>query len=121
MATAMKVWPQVGRVDQCSGKRHVSTRRRLTLGGATLPICSMLAIGMASEAPLILYPITPSLPPGKYVRNAELLKDCCPNGEAVGRWLMARSLRYRPICQTASTAGSLDSFDLRRFWARTSH
>ncbi len=121
MATVMNVWPQVGHVDQCSGKRHVSTRRRLTLGGTTLPICSMLAIGTTSEAPLILYPITPSLPPEKYVRNAELLKDCCPDCEAVGSWLIARSLRYRPMCQTASTAGSLGSFDLRRFWARTSH
>lgn len=44
------------------------TIRKLMFGAATFAICGTLAIGMSSEAPLVLYPSTPSLPPGLYVR-----------------------------------------------------
>lgn len=46
-------------------------RRKLLFGAATLALCGTLALGMTSEAPLILYPITPSLAPGLYVRTFE--------------------------------------------------
>ena len=45
--------------------------RKLLLGAATVAICGALTLGMMSEAPLFLYPITPSLPPGLYVRTFE--------------------------------------------------
>ena len=51
-----------------SGK---TKRQKLVIGAATLAICGTFAAGMTSEAPLILYPITPSLPPGLYVRTFE--------------------------------------------------
>ena len=44
-------------------------RQKLLIGAATLAICGTLALGIMNEAPLILYPITPSLPPGLYVRT----------------------------------------------------
>jgi len=47
------------------------TFRKLMFGGAVLVVCGMLVVGMASKAPLILYPITPSLPPGFYIRSFE--------------------------------------------------
>ena len=43
--------------------------RQLMLGAATLTVCGTLIVGLASETPLILYPITPSLPKGFYVRT----------------------------------------------------
>lgn len=49
-------------------------KRKLLFVAATVAICGTLAIGMKSEAPLILYPITPSLPPGLYTRTFELPK-----------------------------------------------
>jgi type IV secretory pathway protease TraF len=49
---------------------HSQSRKRL-LGGGTLAFCAMLTASMASPAPLVLYPITPSLPPGLYVRTGE--------------------------------------------------
>jgi len=45
------------------------TIRKLMFGAATLAVCGTLTSGMSSEAPLVLYPITPSLPPGLYVRT----------------------------------------------------
>ena len=45
--------------------------RKLLCGAATFAICGILTLGMTSEAPLILYPITPSLPPGLYIRTFE--------------------------------------------------
>ena len=45
--------------------------RRLIFVAATLTVCSTLVVGMASETPLILYPITPSLRQGLYVRTFE--------------------------------------------------
>ena len=52
------------------------TRRRKTRlrSRATVALCGTLALGMTSEAPLILYPITPSLPPGLYIRTFEHLR-----------------------------------------------
>ena len=47
------------------------TKRKIVFGTATLALCGTLALGMTNEAPLILYPITPSLPPGFYVRTFE--------------------------------------------------
>ena len=67
----MGLWPLVGHVDQCGGRRRASTRRRLMFGGSTLAICAMMAAGMVSKAPFVLYPITPSLPPGLYIRCFE--------------------------------------------------
>jgi type IV secretory pathway protease TraF len=46
-------------------------KRKILFGAATLALCGTLALGMTNEAPLILYPITPSLPPGLYVRTFE--------------------------------------------------
>ena len=46
-------------------------RRKILFGAATLALCGTLTLGMTSEAPLILYPITPSLPPGIYIRTLE--------------------------------------------------
>jgi len=43
--------------------------RRLMFAAGTLTVCGTLVVGMASETPLILYPITPSLPQGLYVRT----------------------------------------------------
>lgn len=40
-------------------------------GDGSLAICGMLAVGMVSKAPFVLYPITPSLPPGLYIRCFE--------------------------------------------------
>jgi type IV secretory pathway protease TraF len=51
--------------------RVTMKRRKLLLGGATLALCGTLALKMTNEAPLILFPITPSLPPGLYVRTFE--------------------------------------------------
>ena len=51
-----------------SGKTRI---QRLLFGAATVALCGTLAIGMTSEAPLILYPITPSLPSGLYIRTFE--------------------------------------------------
>lgn len=48
---------------------RMTKRRKLLFGAATLAFCGTLAFGMTIEAPLILYPITPSLPPGLYVRT----------------------------------------------------
>lgn len=46
------------------------TRMRNQLfGAAIIAICGTLSLSMMSEAPLFLYPITPSLPPGLYVRT----------------------------------------------------
>jgi len=45
--------------------------RRLLIGAATVALCGTLALSMTSNAPLLLYPITPSLPPGLYVRTFE--------------------------------------------------
>ena len=45
------------------------TKRKIVFGAATLALCSTLALGMTNEAPLILYPITPILPQGLYVRT----------------------------------------------------
>ncbi|MGI9507986.1 MAG: hypothetical protein ACR2QJ_01395 [Geminicoccaceae bacterium] len=46
-----------------------SKRQRLLIAAATMTICSTLTLAMTTEAPLILYPITPSLPPGLYTRT----------------------------------------------------
>ena len=46
-------------------------RRKMLFGAATVAICGTLMLGMTSKVPLILYPITPSLPPGLYVRTFE--------------------------------------------------
>ena len=51
-----------------SGKTR---RRKLVFGAATVALCGALMLGMVSRAPLILYPITPSLSPGLYVRTFE--------------------------------------------------
>lgn len=47
------------------------SKKRLTLGVATLAVCGVLTASMASPAPLFLYPITSSLPAGLYVRTGE--------------------------------------------------
>jgi type IV secretory pathway protease TraF len=49
----------------------MTKRRKLLFGTATVAICGTLTLSMTSEAPLFLYPITPSLPPGLYVRAFE--------------------------------------------------
>ncbi|MEM7042601.1 MAG: S26 family signal peptidase [Pseudomonadota bacterium] len=46
-------------------------RRTIVFGAATLAFCGTLALSMTNEAPLILHPITPSLPPGLYIRTFE--------------------------------------------------
>ena len=46
-------------------------RLKILFGAATLALCGTLVLGMTNEAPLILYPITPSLPPSLYVRTFE--------------------------------------------------
>ncbi len=50
----------------------LSKKRRLVLGVGTLAICGLLTASMANPAPLFLYPITPSLPPGLYVRTGQV-------------------------------------------------
>jgi type IV secretory pathway protease TraF len=47
------------------------SKKRLTLGIATLAVCGVLTASMASPAPLFLYPSTPSLRAGLYVRTGE--------------------------------------------------
>jgi type IV secretory pathway protease TraF len=47
------------------------SKRRLALGVGTLALCGVLTASMASPAPLVLYPITRSLPPGLYIRTGE--------------------------------------------------
>jgi type IV secretory pathway protease TraF len=49
----------------------VVTARRWAMMGGVAIMSSALAATMASPAPLLLYPITPSLPPGLYVRTGE--------------------------------------------------
>ena len=49
-----------------SGKTR---RRKLVFGATTVALCGTLMLGMTSRAPLILYPMTPSLPPGLYIRT----------------------------------------------------
>jgi len=46
--------------------------RRILFGATTAATCCTLIVGMACDAPLILYPITSSLPPGLYVKTFEL-------------------------------------------------
>lgn len=50
---------------------RTTNRRKILFGVATLALCGTLTLGMMSEAPLFLYPITPSLPPGLYIRTFE--------------------------------------------------
>lgn len=45
--------------------------RKLVFGAAIVALCGTFALGMMNGAPLILYPITPSLPQGLYVRTFE--------------------------------------------------
>jgi type IV secretory pathway protease TraF len=49
----------------------LSKRQQLVLGVGTLALCAMLTATMASPAPMLLYPITPSLPAGLYVRTSK--------------------------------------------------
>ena len=49
----------------------MTERRKILVGAATVSICGTLMLGTTSQAPLILFPITPSLPPGLYVRTFE--------------------------------------------------
>ena len=51
--------------------RGMTKKQKLLFGAATIAVCGTLTIGAASQAPLFLYPITPSLPPGLYIRTFE--------------------------------------------------
>lgn len=48
------------------------TARRWLIVGCVVIMGSAFAATMASPAPMLLYPITPSLPPGLYVRTGEV-------------------------------------------------
>lgn len=68
-------------------------KRKILFGAATLALCSTLTVGITSTAPLFLYPITPSLPPGLYIRTFEPPKV----GMIAAFWVPEAAKHYKAL------------------------